>query len=103
MAAFLGVLLPYLVGVLGTALLGNKVGDVAFYYSGRLANWDEFSGQATLIAFAVGILLCLPLILRGQRRHGSIWLLLIAFAAMLHLVLVVVIRFAVYYNAGGIL
>jgi hypothetical protein len=102
----LGILLPYIVAIGGTAIIGDKVGNYDFYRSGQLQASDDATSLATLIAYGLGLLVCVPwlwgywnqLTLK-KRLCMSCTSVLVAF---LHFVAVFVVRFLFYIHSGGV-
>lgn len=104
--AVVGILLPYAVAIGGTAILGDKVGSHEFYASGQLQVWDDATSVATLIAYGLGLLACIPwfwgywtrLTTKGRlgMSCGAVLFAAVQFVA------VFVVRFLYYIHSGGI-
>jgi hypothetical protein len=105
--AVVGILLPYAVGIASTAVLGNKVGSFDFYSSGRLRAWDEVTSIATIVAYGLGLLACLPWLWEHSTKNFTTMGRLcmgctLALLAAVQLVAVFVVRFLYYVHVGGI-
>ncbi len=104
--AVIGILLPYAIGIGGTAVLGNNVGNLDFYHSGKLAASDHATFLATLIAYGFGLVACVPL-LRSRWTSltptGRLCMCSgVALFAVGHFVAVFAVRFLYYIHAGGV-
>ncbi len=104
--ALFGFLLPYAVGIAGSAMLGDNVRSFNFYRSGQLAASDDATTVATLTAYGLGLLAFVPWLgpcwirLTLKRRAylcGGLMLF-----AVLQFVAVFVVRFFYYIHSGGI-
>lgn len=101
--AAIGILLPYAVGIAGTVVLGENVGNHDFYLSGQLQASDDATTLATLIAYGLGLSACVPwfwshwtnLSVGGRLCMGCG----LALLAIVHLAAVFVVRF-LYYIRG---
>ena len=102
-----GILLPYCVGIAGTLYLNGQQGDHEYYLSGQLQTWDVLTGYATLAAYFLGVLACVPWardrFSAATSRHPGLLAVGLLCAALLQLVAVLAVRFAFYYQSGGIL
>jgi hypothetical protein len=105
--AVAGFVLPYAVGIGGTVVLGDSIGNHDFYHSGRLAAWDDATTVATLVAYALGLVACIPWLSRFFRGIPFMRQVFagccVALVATAHLAAVFVVRFAYYISTGGIL
>lgn len=98
-----GLLLPYVVGVLGSVVFHSEIGSMTYYTSGQLARLDRDTALTTFAAIFVGICLMLPALTKAFRWSNAparVWLALLL---CIHLVAVFVVRFIAYFMTGGIL
>jgi hypothetical protein len=95
-----------MVGVLSMLALGNRVGDVEFASSGRLAESEAVTENLTLLSFVVGLGLCAPWVaskLRGRTDTTKTWLFFgIVVGIGVHFVAVFGLRLLTYLQMGGI-
>jgi len=110
-AAIVGILLPYVVAVGTIVMFSDKLGNHDFYASGQLQTWDDASSVAIWIAYALGLLACIPWFW-GYWTHlmprKSRWcvvcgaVLVVVPIAVVQFVAVGVVWFLFYIHFGGI-
>ena len=105
--AGIGLIVPYVVGVVSILALGSHVGDYDFYESGALATYDTVTAILTLTSFVLGLCLCVPAfapLVRDQTTvTKTLRFLALMTAVVFHLACVAALRFVTYVAMGGIL